>query len=66
MTLRCVICDWPLAERREDGCVPGDCSYRPREGSEEWRRIQRRRDDLACRRWVPTEANSGTLPAAAK
>jgi hypothetical protein len=45
--LRCVICDWPIAERREEGCVPGDCSYRPCEGSAEWYRIKQRRADLA-------------------
>jgi hypothetical protein len=35
---RCEICDWPLAEKAKDGCVPGNCSYRisPREGSDEW------------------------------
>jgi len=61
MTLRCIICGWPLASRREDGCVPGDCSYRPREGSDEWVRIQRRRAELQCSRWVPTKDNSGSL-----
>lgn len=61
--LRCVICEWPLAESRDKGCVPGDCSYRPREGSPEWIRIQERRRDFECRRWMPTEANSGTLPS---
>lgn len=44
---RCEICDWPLAATRDDGCVPGNCSYRPREGSDELRRIQKRRRDLA-------------------
>lgn len=48
MSERCPICDWPMASRREDGCVPGDCSYRPREGSEEWRRIKRHRAELEC------------------
>ena len=27
---RCQVCGWPLAERWEDGCVPGNCSMRPR------------------------------------
>jgi hypothetical protein len=27
--MRCEICDWPLAESREKGCVAGDCAYRP-------------------------------------
>ncbi len=25
---RCRRCGWPLAESREKGCVPGDCSFR--------------------------------------
>jgi hypothetical protein len=27
---RCTVCRWPLAESMEQGCVPGNCSYRPR------------------------------------
>jgi len=27
---RCAVCGWPLKERAEDGCVRGNCSYRPR------------------------------------
>lgn len=49
MIARCPICCWPLAATREDGCVPGDCSYRPREGSDEWHRIQRNRKALTER-----------------
>ncbi len=26
---RCNVCGWPLAQRREDGCVPGNCCQRP-------------------------------------
>lgn len=44
---RCPICCWPLAKRREEGCVLGDCSYRPDRGSPEWHRIQRNRQALA-------------------
>lgn len=44
---RCPICEWPLAENAEKGCLPNDCSYRPGEGSEEYRRIQRRKEALA-------------------
>lgn len=47
MTLRCPICDWPMAESRDKGCMPGDCSYRPDQGSPEWYRTQQRRRDLA-------------------
>lgn len=28
--MRCRICGWPLAKTRDEGCVPGDCSMRPR------------------------------------
>lgn len=27
---RCQVCGWPLAESADKGCVPGDCSMRPR------------------------------------
>lgn len=43
---RCLICGWPLADRVEDGCVPGNCSYRPVEGTVEYERIQKRRAEL--------------------
>lgn len=39
---RCEICDWPLAESWEKGCVPGNCSYRPDDPAEQ-RRIRERR-----------------------
>lgn len=51
--LRCPICDWPLAESREQGCVLGDYSYRPAEGSAEYARIQMRRREFEIRRRVP-------------
>lgn len=44
---RCEVCEWPLAETMEKGCVPGNCSYRPAYGSDEHRRIQERRAQLA-------------------
>lgn len=40
---RCVICDWPLKERMEDGCIPGNCSYRPLDRSHEWDLLTHRR-----------------------
>ena len=46
---RCEICDWPLAESREKGCVPGDCSYRPDTPAEQ-ERIRKRRAALALSR----------------
>lgn len=45
---RCEVCDWPLADDVKRGCVPGNCSYRPDPGSEEYRRIQERRAALAA------------------
>jgi hypothetical protein len=45
---RCEICDWPLSESADHGCVPGNCSYRPREGTAEHRRIQDRRAAVAA------------------
>ncbi len=27
-THRCEVCHWPLADSVENGCVPGNCSYR--------------------------------------
>jgi hypothetical protein len=44
MTLRCIICNWPLAESREKGCVPGDCSYRPDDPAEQARIRERRQN----------------------
>lgn len=44
---RCLVCDWPYAESREQGCAPGDCSYRPTEGTDEHRRITARRAALS-------------------
>lgn len=43
---RCPICDWSFAKSRNEGCIPGDCSYRPREGSDEYLRIEQRRAAL--------------------
>ena len=43
---RCPICCWPLAKSREEGCVLGDCSYRPEQHSPDWYRIQRNRQAL--------------------
>lgn len=47
---RCDICDWTLAESRDKGCVPGDCSYRPTEGTDEWLRIKARRVEVERQR----------------
>lgn len=44
---RCPVCDWPLAESQEKGCIPGDCSYRPEPGTPEYTRISKRRAMLA-------------------
>lgn len=42
--VRCIVCDWPYSKRRGDGCVPGDCSYRPGRGEP---RINARRELIA-------------------
>jgi hypothetical protein len=44
--LRCPICDWPMAESVDKGCVPGNCEYRPHQGTPEYYRIQERRKQL--------------------
>lgn len=46
---RCQVCGWPLAGSVEDGCVEGNCSMRPREGSEEYYRLKERREWLSAR-----------------
>lgn len=43
---RCPICDWPMADSRDNGCVLGDCCYRPDDPAEQ-RRLQERRAALA-------------------
>jgi len=43
---RCEVCDWPLADSRAKGCVPGDCSYRPDDPAEQ-ERIRRRRAQIS-------------------
>lgn len=45
---KCPVCDWTFAKSANEGCVPGNCSYRPYEGSAEWWRIKKRRDELAA------------------
>lgn len=47
---RCEICDWPLADSREKGCVPGDCAYRPDDPAEQ-RRIRERRAAVQKRQY---------------
>ena len=47
---RCPRCGWPLAKSIREGCVPGNCSYRPKEGSEEWKRMRDREADTATAR----------------
>lgn len=46
---RCEVCDWPLADSPEKGCVKGNCSYRPEWHSAEWYRMQARRQQIALR-----------------
>jgi hypothetical protein len=46
---RCQVCGWPLAPSRDQGCVAGDCSFRPQEGTDSYRITQLRRKALAER-----------------
>lgn len=32
---RCIKCGWPLEDSPDKGCVPGNCSYRPHDGTVE-------------------------------
>ena len=43
---RCFICGWTMAERMEDGCVPGNCSFRPRDHSQDMERVRARQATL--------------------
>jgi hypothetical protein len=47
---RCEVCDWPLAESANQGCVPGNCCYRPNGDTDEGRRIYKRAAEVAARR----------------
>jgi len=39
---RCPVCDWPLAKNASEGCVPGNCCYRPDDpGERERLRVRR-------------------------
>jgi hypothetical protein len=49
ITPRCEVCDWPLASCMAQGCVPGNCSYRPPPGSPDHDRIVARRAELAAK-----------------
>jgi hypothetical protein len=44
---RCEVCGWTLAKSIDEGCIPGNCSYRPDDHSPEGRRIAERRKALA-------------------
>jgi hypothetical protein len=45
-TGRCPICDWPTYVHEWEVCTQGSCSYRPHEGTAEYRRIHERREAL--------------------
>jgi len=44
---RCQVCGWPLSVSMQHGCTKESCSYRPRDGSPEWYRLDARRKWLA-------------------
>jgi hypothetical protein len=56
---RCRICGWHLALDRKDGCVAGDCSYRPAQGSDEWSVICLRRRHFQQVDMTAREADRG-------
>ena len=43
---RCAICSFPLAASADKGCVIGNCSYRPHEGTAEHERISRHHAEI--------------------
>jgi hypothetical protein len=43
---RCKVCNWPLAASVQQGCVPGNCSYRPSDPQEQ-ARVRERREALS-------------------
>lgn len=47
---RCQVCGWPLSASPDQGCVPGNCCYRPGDHSDEWPRLKRQR------KWVNAKA----------
>jgi hypothetical protein len=56
---RCDICDWPLKDKIEDGCIPGNCCYRPDEGSPEYYRAKARRAELISLSLSGPDRNAG-------
>lgn len=42
----CRRCGWPMTQSADQGCVPGNCSYRPADGTEEHERMRRRDEEL--------------------
>lgn len=55
---RCERCDWPLKASDAEGCVEGNCSYRPEHGSDEWARMRRRDDALRVGRTLDLTAQN--------
>ena len=62
---RCQICDWPIKKTIQEGCVPGNCSFRPAEGSPEYYRIQERRRQLEMDKLPRKSAVASEQPTAA-
>ena len=62
---RCPICDWPIKKTIQEGCVPGNCSFRPAEGSPEYYRIQERRRQLEMDKLPRKPAAASEQPTAA-
>ena len=54
---RCYACGWPLAPSRDEGCVPGDCSYRPSPAAPDYWQWRRRMEEMQ------RAANNGSQPS---
>lgn len=58
-TPRCARCGWPLAARMEDGCVPGNCSFRTDDPN--WKPLNERTPDPRDARIAELEAALGHI-----
>jgi hypothetical protein len=59
---RCPICAWPLAATMEQGCVIGNCSYRPGDHREdELRNLKKRREHWEATTRIIAEAYAASL-----
>ncbi|HXI41621.1 MAG TPA: hypothetical protein VNH83_16685 [Bryobacteraceae bacterium] len=63
---RCMACSWPLAESADKGCVQGNCSYRPQNGSHDYQTWRTRTEILTlARTFFAGESNHDDVQDAA-